>query len=87
VNVFNLGVDSYVEVNDSIGCISEALGVKPRLEYTGGDRGWIGNNPFIFLDTARIRALGWKPKLNIREGVVKTVEFLKANEWVLEARE
>jgi len=87
VNVFNLGVDSYVEVNDSIGCISEALGVKPRLEYTGGDRGWIGDNPFIFLDTARIRALGWKPKLNIREGVVKTVEFLKANEWVLEARE
>jgi len=87
VNLFNLGVDSYVEVNDSIGWISEALGVKPRLEYTGGDRGWIGDNPFIFLDTARIRALGWSPKLNIREGVVKTVEFLQANEWVLEARE
>lgn len=87
VNIFNLGVDSYVEVNDSIGWISETLGVKPRLDYTGGDRGWIGDNPFIFLDTARIRALGWSPKLNIREGVVKTVEFLQANEWVLEARE
>lgn len=87
VNLFNLGVDSYVEVNDSIGWIGETLGVKPRLEYTGGDRGWIGDNPFIFLDTARIRALGWKPKLGIREGIVKTVEFLRANEWVLEARE
>ena len=87
VNVFNLGVDGYVEVNDSIVWISEALGVKPRLDYTGGDRGWIGDNPFIFLDTTRIRALGWKPKLSIRDGVVKTVEFLKANEWVLEARE
>lgn len=87
VNIFNLGVDSYVEVNDSIGWIGEALGVKPRLDYTGGDRGWIGDNPFIFLDTARIRALGWKPKLGIREGIVKTVEFLQANEWVLEARE
>ena len=86
VNLFNLGVDSYVEVNDSIGWISEALGVKPRLDYTGGDRGWIGDNPFIFLDTARIRALGWKPKLGIREGIVKTVEFLQVNEWVLEAR-
>ncbi len=81
------GVDSYVEVNDSIGWISEAMGVKPRLEYTGGDRGWIGDHPFIYLDTARIHALGWKPKLNIREGIVKTVEFLlRANEWVLEAR-
>jgi UDP-glucose 4-epimerase len=87
VNLFNLGVDSYCEVNDSIGWISEALGVTPKLEYSGGDRGWIGDNPFIFLETKKIRSLGWKPKLNIRDGVMKTVEFLRANEWVLEARE
>jgi UDP-glucose 4-epimerase len=84
VNIFNLGVDTYCEVNDSIGWISETLGVKPQLEYTGGDRGWIGDNPFIFLDTRKIRALGWKPKLSIREGVVRTVEYLRANQWVLE---
>jgi len=87
VNIFNLGVDGYCEVNDSIGWISKAMGVQPRRDYTGGDRGWIGDNPFIFLDTRKIRALGWKPKLSISEGVVKTVEFLKANEWVMEARE
>jgi UDP-glucose 4-epimerase len=87
VNIFNLGVDAYCEVNHSIGWISEALGVKPELEYTGGDRGWIGDNPFIFLDTKKIRALGWKPKLDIREGVISTVEYLRANQWVLEARE
>jgi UDP-glucose 4-epimerase len=86
INVFNLGVDGYCEVLDSIGWISEALGVKPKLEFTGGDRGWVGDNPFIFLDTARIRSLGWKPSLAIREGVIKTVQFLQANEWVLEAR-
>ncbi len=87
VNIFNLGVDDYCEVTDSIGWISEALGAKPKLEFTGGDRGWIGDNPFIFLDTATIRALGWKPKLGIREGVIRTVEYLRANEWVLETRE
>lgn len=86
VNIFNLGVDGYCEVNDSIGWISEAMGVKPQLEYTGGDRGWIGDNPFIFLDTKKISSLGWAPKLSIREGVIKTVEFLKSNEWVLEER-
>jgi UDP-glucose 4-epimerase len=86
VNVFNLGVDDYCEVNDSIGWISQALRVKPQLEYSGGDRGWSGDNPFIFLDTKRIRSLGWKPKHSISEGVFRTVEFLKANEWVLEAR-
>jgi UDP-glucose 4-epimerase len=86
VNIYNLGVDGYCEVNDSIGWICEALGVSPRLVFSGGDRGWIGDNPFIFLDTARIRALGWSPKLTIKEGVIKTVEFLKANEWVYGSR-
>jgi len=85
VNIFNLGVDGYCEVNDSIGWISQTLGVQPRLEFTGGDRGWIGDNPFIFLDTKRIRSLGWEPKYTIRESIVKTVDFLKNNEWVMEA--
>jgi UDP-glucose 4-epimerase len=86
VNIFNLGVDGYCEVNDSIGWICEALGVTPELQYSGGDRGWIGDNPFIFLDTQRIRALGWRPKFTIGEGVLKTVAFLQANEWVFEER-
>lgn len=86
VNIFNLGVDGYCEVNDSIGWICEELGVMPKLEYSGGDRGWIGDNPFIFLDTKKIQALGWKPKFGIRDGVIKTVEYLRANEWVFEAR-
>ena len=87
VNVFNLGVDSYCEVNDSIGWICNALQVKPQLNYSGGDRGWIGDNPFIFLDTQKIRSLGWTPKYNIQEGVLNTVEYLKHNEWVFDARD
>ena len=86
VNIFNLGVDGYCEVNNSIGWICEELGVRPSLEYSGGDRGWIGDNPFIFLDTQRIQSLGWKPKFGIREGVIKTVQYLRENEWVFEAR-
>lgn len=87
VNIFNLGVDGYCEINDSISWICKELGVQPKLDYSGGDRGWIGDNPFIFLDTQKIQSLGWKPKLGIRDGVVKTVEYLRANEWVFEARE
>jgi UDP-glucose 4-epimerase len=85
VNIYNLGTDTYCELNDSIGWICEALGVKPKIEYSGGDRGWAGDIPFIFLDTARIRALGWKPKLSIREGVIRTLDFLRANPSVLVA--
>jgi UDP-glucose 4-epimerase len=87
VNLLNLGVDGYCQVNDSIGWICEALKVKPTMQYSGGDRGWIGDNPFIFLETKRIQALGWKPKHTIREGVLKTVDFLQKNEWVFDARD
>lgn len=86
VNVLNLGLDNYCEVNDSIGWICAAMGVKPELDYAGGDRGWIGDNPYILLDTQRIRALGWQSNHTIRQGVEKTVEFLQANPWVLEVR-
>src|SRR5262244_2331909 len=37
VSIFNLGVDHYCEVNDSIGWISEHLGVSPELRYAGGE--------------------------------------------------
>ena len=86
VNIFNLGVSSYCEVNDSIGWICAELGVKPKLEYSGGDRGWIGDNPFIFLDTKKIQSLGWQPKFGIRDGIIKTVEYLRGNEWVFDSR-
>jgi UDP-glucose 4-epimerase len=86
VNVFNLGVDGYVEVNASIALICDALGVKPNLEYSGGERGWIGDNPFIHLDVSRITDLGWKPKLTIPEGILKTLRWLQANPWVYEKR-
>lgn len=85
VNIFNLGTDEYCEVNDSIGWITERLGYDPELAYTGGDRGWVGDNPFIYLDTQKIRSLGWKPKLTIREAVERTVDYIKENEWLLEA--
>ena len=86
VNIFNLGVDGYCQVNDSIGWICGEMGVNPKLEYSGGERGWVGDNPFIFLDTIRIQSLGWKPKVSIEEGVVRTVRWLRENEWVLESR-
>jgi len=86
VNIFNLGVNDYCEVNDSIGWICAELGLKPVLEYSGGDRGWIGDNPFIYLDTSRIQTLGWKPNISIKDGVINTVKYLQRNEWVFEAR-
>jgi UDP-glucose 4-epimerase len=86
VETYNLGTDEYVEVNDSVRFICAALGVKPRLEYSGGNKGWVGDNPFIFLDTKKIRATGWKTTLTIEQSIVRTLEWLQKNQWVLERR-
>jgi UDP-glucose 4-epimerase len=79
VVVYNLGTDEHCSVEDSIGWICGCLNVRPRVEYSGGDRGWIGDNPFIFLDCRRIRTLGWSPKVSIKGAVIKTVEYLRQN--------
>jgi UDP-glucose 4-epimerase len=82
--IFNLGTDEYCAVRDSIGWICERLGVSPALSFSGGQRGWVGDNPFIYLDTAKVRATGWRPQFSIREGVESTVDWLRANSWVFE---
>jgi UDP-glucose 4-epimerase len=86
VNILNLGTDEFVEVNDSVAYICEALGITPERTYSGGERGWIGDNPFILLDCSKMRSLGWAPALSIREGIAKTLSYLQANQWLLESR-
>jgi UDP-glucose 4-epimerase len=79
INVFNLGHTDTIEVNGSIAIITRTLGVTPRIEYSGGERGWVGDSPRIDLDTGRIRGLGWRPTKSIEESVVETLRFLIAN--------
>lgn len=86
INIFNLGTNEYCEVNDSIAWICEELSLSPQKQYGNQNRGWVGDNPFIFLDTKKISRFGWKPKLTIKEGIIKTVKYLKNNEWIFNSR-
>jgi UDP-glucose 4-epimerase len=86
VCIYNLGTDEWCQVNDSVGWICGALQLQPAREYSGGTRGWVGDSPFIYLDTRKVRSLGWAPRLSIREGVVKTVAWIQQNPWVFEQR-
>jgi UDP-glucose 4-epimerase len=86
VNIFNLGTEEYCKVDESLDWICSHLDQNPRRCYSGGERGWIGDSPFIFLDTAKIRSLGWKPKLTIRAAVLRTLHYLQTNPWLLDPR-
>ncbi len=86
INIFNLGTDEYCQVKDSVDWISKELAILPKLSYSGGKRGWVGDNPFIYLDCNKIRELGWQPKFSIQQSIVKTLNYLKSNVWLMEAR-
>jgi UDP-glucose 4-epimerase len=75
--IFNLGTDEYCRVEQSLGWICELMHLEPRREYSGGNRGWVGDNPFIFLDCRKVQEkLNWKPSLTIRQAVEATVKYL-----------
>jgi UDP-glucose 4-epimerase len=84
--IYNLGAEEYCTVKDSISWICERLKVTPALEFTGGEKGWIGDNPFIFLDTGKVRKTGWRSEVAIRRAVERTVDWLRDNRWVFQKR-
>jgi UDP-glucose 4-epimerase len=80
-HVYNLGTDETIVLDESVAIITEHLGVSPEIVHTGGPRGWTGDSPLIHLDTARIRHLGWKPSLTIRQALVRTLQWLADSEY------
>ena len=83
-NLYNLGVNNICTVRDSIGWICDELKVEPELIFEDSDRGWIGDNPHIHLDTTKINSFKWQPKFSIEESVRRTVRYLHDNQWVFD---
>ena len=79
-HVYNLGTDETIIVDDSIRVITSHLDARPRIDHTGGRRGWTGDSPLIRLDTSRIRRLGWAPMLTIREAITRTLAWFDEHE-------
>jgi UDP-glucose 4-epimerase len=85
-HIYNLGTEETVQVDTSINVITNYLGVAPSIEHTGGSRGWVGDSPLILLDTSKIQSLGWKPRLAIREAIVRTLDWFEANGYAWQDR-
>jgi UDP-glucose 4-epimerase len=76
VNLYNLAVPDGTSVNEIARWTIEEMGLDPnrvKLEYTGGSRGWPGDVPQVRLDTRRMEALGWRPKMSSAQAVQRTI--------------
>jgi dTDP-glucose 4,6-dehydratase len=77
--VYNVGGGSEVANVDLTHMILDLVGrprslIRPVQDRPGHDRRYS-------LDTSKARALGWTPRQDFAEGLGKTVEWYRANEW------
>ena len=84
--VFHLGMEEFIEVRNSAKIIATEMGLTPIFEFGEGKRGWVGDNPFVFLDVSKIKALGWKPTHTIDESIKETTKWLVNNSWIFKER-
>jgi len=76
VNCYNLAVPDWTSVNQIAEWTIEAMGLDPSkvaITRTGGSRGWPGDVPKVRLDTSRMTALGWTPKMGSNEAVRRSI--------------
>jgi UDP-glucose 4-epimerase len=77
VNIFNLGVDDYIVVDKIADVVIDEVGLSGvEKKYTGGERGWIGDSPFVYLSIKKMQDLGWAPKFGIEESIRRTVGYI-----------
>lgn len=84
--VYHLGVPAFCLVRESARWICDEMGLDPRLEFGTGNRGWIGDSPFVFLDVQKAMATGWAPAHSIESSVRETVRWLVGNQWIFDSR-
>jgi len=76
VNIFNLGLRERTTVDQVADIVIEVMGLKDvKRRYTGGPRGWKGDNPVVQLSVDRIKKLGWNPKSSPKEAIRTTAEW------------
>lgn len=77
VNLFNLGSDDDIRVSEIVKILLKESGYKKTVvKYTGGRRGWRGDVPFMFLDTNKMKRLGWKASYNSKTAIEKAVNYI-----------
>jgi UDP-glucose 4-epimerase len=77
INVYNIGVESRTRVREIAAMVIEEMDLDAKIEYTGGDRGWIGDVPEFNYDISSIHKLGWKASRtsneSVREAICRTL--------------
>jgi UDP-glucose 4-epimerase len=75
-NVYNLGTRTTTSVTTIADIVADEMGLDPDYEFTGGDRGWVGDVPRMRLSIEKLAALGWEPQQSSDDAVRQAVQEL-----------
>jgi UDP-glucose 4-epimerase len=75
-NVYNLGTRTTTSVTTIADIVADEMGLDPTYEFTGGDRGWVGDVPRMRLSIEKLSALGWEPGQSSDDAVRRAVREL-----------
>ncbi len=82
-NFFNIGSEDWVNVKRIAELIVEEMGLKNvKFNFTGGDRGWVGDVPLMRLGIDKMKSFGWKPEITSEESVRRAIRATLATERV-----
>lgn len=70
---FNVAGAGETSVAEIARMVCDAVAPRARIEYGTGTRGWPGDVPRFRYDTARIRRLGWVPRMDSTAAVAATI--------------
>jgi len=76
INFYNIGVESRTRVKEIAQMVIDEMHLSSVIEYTGGDRGWIGDVPEFNYNLDKIHALGWKAQTSSNEAVKKAIKYI-----------
>jgi len=80
VNIYNLAHDDTMPVSRLASIVIDEMELDAEIEYTGGDRGWIGDVPVTIIDNSKMKECGWKPTVSVEDGIRRTVRWLIDNQ-------
>jgi len=72
VHAINVGVGRDVTIAELASLVAGVVGFKGQI---GFDTSRPDGTPRKLLDTSRLRALGWKPAIDLRDGIRETYEW------------
>jgi UDP-glucose 4-epimerase len=79
VNIINVGSDDCLDVASVAKIVIHETKANARINFSGGTRngaGWVGDVKEMWLDTSRLREMGWRPSMNSAEAVKMNVREL-----------